>query len=95
MGNRNQEEMNFFVQIFIKYIVCGRLFSGGHPEREKNNEESLASKKAKKGLLSTLNANEKTSQAKTEVVLEFAGKTVVTILGEKSFDGMVIAETKL
>lgn len=87
--------MNLFVQIFIKYIVCGRVFSEGHPEREKKNEETLAFKKAKKGLLIMLNANEKTSQAKTEVVIEFDGKTVITILGEKSFDGMVIAETKL
>lgn len=42
-----------------------------------------------------LNANKKTSQAKTEVTIGFDGKTIITVLGEKSFNGMVIAETKL
>lgn len=42
-----------------------------------------------------LNANEKTSQAKTKVTIGFDGKTIITILGEKSFNGMVIAKTKL
>lgn len=42
-----------------------------------------------------LNANEKTSQVKTEVAIAFAGKAVITIFGEKSFYEMLIAEVKL
>lgn len=42
-----------------------------------------------------LNANKKTSQVKTKVTIGFYGKTIITILGDKSFDGMGIAETKL
>ena len=40
------------------------------------------------------NANEKTSQIKTEVVIGFDGEIVIAIVG-KSFDGMGDAERTL
>lgn len=42
-----------------------------------------------------LNAKKKTSQVKTKVTTGFDGKTIIIILREKYFNGMVIAETKL